>query len=106
MAFSVAGCSQPMLVTWRSATFEDEAATESAPGQDYQQQYVYFDRKWNRPNLWAVSLQRLKCRLLAVFGKTDYSTSRLLRVEAPRDCPAAVSIDWRQAWSTSGQHHL
>ena len=56
MMFSVAGCSEPMLVTWRSATFEDEAATESAPGQDYQQQYVYFDRKWNRPNLWAVSL--------------------------------------------------
>jgi hypothetical protein len=105
MVFNVPGCSQPMLVTWRSATFEDEAATEPAPGQDYQQQYVYFDQKWKSPNLWAVSVQRVKYGLLAMFGRTDYSTSRLLRVEAPRDCPAAENIDWRPAWSTSGQHH-
>jgi hypothetical protein len=106
MVFDVPGCSRPISVTWRSATFEDEAATASAPEQDYRQQYVYFDRKWDRPNLWEVSIQRLKYGLGPMFGRTDYSTSRLLRVEAPRDCPAAENIDWRPAWSTSGQQHL
>jgi hypothetical protein len=47
IVFGVPRCSKPLLVTWRQATFEDEAATESAPGQDYQQQYVYFDQKWD-----------------------------------------------------------
>ena len=100
MAFNVPGCSQPMFGDLRMATFEDEATTESAPGQDYQQAYVYFDRKWNSPDRWAVSIQTMKYSLLAMFGRTDYATSSLvLEVEAPRDCPAAESIDWRPAWS-------
>jgi len=100
MVFNVPGCSRPVLVTWRQATFEDAAATESAPGPDYRQQYVYFDQKWNSPDRWAVSIQRMKYSLLAMFGRTDYATSSLvLQVETPRDCPAAESLDWRPAWS-------
>jgi hypothetical protein len=100
IVFNAPGCSGPMLVTWRPATFEDEAATESAPGQDDRLQYVYFDQKWNRPNRWAVSLQRMKYSLLAMLGRTDYATSNfVLQVEAPRDCPAAERVDWRPAWS-------
>ena len=100
IVFKFPGCSRPVLVTWRQATFEDAAATESAPGQDYQQQYVYFDQKWNSPDRWAVSIQRMKYSLLAMLGRTDYATSSLvLQVETPRDCPAAESIDWRPAWS-------
>ena len=99
MVFNAPRCSQPVLVTWRPATFEDEAATESAPGQDYRLQYVYFDQKWNSPNRWAVSLQSMKYSLLAMFGRTDYATSNfVLQVEAPRDCPAAERMDWRPAW--------
>ena len=102
MVFNVPGCPHPVLVTWRQATFEDAAATESTPGQDYQQQYVYFDQKWNSPDRWAVSIQRMKYSLLAMFGRTDYATSSLvLQVETPRDCPAAESIDWRPAWSSN-----
>jgi hypothetical protein len=100
MAFDAPGCPHPVLVTWRPATFEDEATAASAPGQAYQQQYVYFDQRWNSPDRWAVSIQRMKYSLLAMFGRTDYATSdHLLQVEAPRDCPAVESIDWRQAWS-------
>ena len=83
-------------VILRIATFEDEATTESPAPQGYQKQYVYFDRKWGRPRPWAVSIQRMKYSLLALFGRTDYATSNLvLEVEAPRECPAAESIDWR-----------
>jgi hypothetical protein len=100
MAFSAPGCPRPVVATWRPATFEDEATAASAPGQAYQRQYVYFDRRWNRPDPWAVSIQRMKYSLLAMFGRTDYATSNLvLQVEAPRDCPAVESIDWRPAWS-------
>jgi hypothetical protein len=100
LVFDVPGCSRPVLVTLRPVTFEDEATTESAPGQDYRPQYVYFDQKWDSPNRWAVSLQRMKYSLLAMFGRTDYATSNLvLQVEAPRDCPAAERMDWRPAWS-------
>jgi len=100
MAFSAPGCSRPMLVTWRPATFEDEAATVSALQGDYRRLYVYFDRKWDRPDRWAVSMQRVKYGLLAIFGRTDYATSDLiLQIDAPRDCWAAENMDWRPAWN-------
>jgi hypothetical protein len=103
MAFDVLGCAAPLLATWRPATFEDEATTQSALRQGYARQYVYFDRKWNRPNRWAVSIQRMKYGLLALFGRTDYATSGyVLEVEAPRDCPAAERVDWRSAWRRTG----
>jgi hypothetical protein len=99
VVFSVPGCSKPIFAGWRPATFEDEAAKESASEQDYQRQYVYFNQKWNSPDPWAVSVQRMKYSLLAMFGRIDYATSSLvLQVEAPRDCAAAESIDWRPAW--------
>jgi hypothetical protein len=100
IVFNVPGCSRPMVVTWRPATFEDEAATESAPRQDYRLQYVYFDQKWNSPDRWAISLQRMKYSLLAMLGRTHYATSNfVLQVEAPRDCPAAERVDWRPTWN-------
>lgn len=99
MAFAVPGCPSPLLATWRPATFEDEATAQSALGQDYRRQFVYFDQAWSRPKPWAVSIQRMKYGLLALFGRVDYATSRfVLEVEAPRNCPAAESVDWRPAW--------
>jgi hypothetical protein len=103
MAFDVRGCSAPLLATWRPATFEDEATAQSAPLAGYQQSFVYFDRKWKRPNRWAVSIQRMKYGLLALLGRTDYATSGfVLQVEAPEACPAAGRLDWRAAWSRTG----
>jgi hypothetical protein len=100
MAFSAPGCSRPVLATWRPATFEDEAAAASAPREGYRRAYVYFDRKWDRPDRWAVSMQRIRYGLLAVFGRTDYATSDLiLQIDAPSDCQAAGRMDWRPAWS-------
>lgn len=100
MAFAVPGCSRPVLAAWRLATFEDEAVAQSAPRQDYHTQYVYLDRTWDRPNRWAVSIQRMKYGVLALFGRVDYATSRfVLEVETPRNCPAAERVDWRAAWN-------
>lgn len=100
MVFDVPGCSRPVLARWRLVTFEDEAVAQSSPRQDYHRQYVYFDRRWSSPNRWAVSIQRMKYGMLAVFGRADYATSGfVLEVEAPPDCPAAESVDWRPAWS-------
>ncbi|HZZ62584.1 MAG TPA: hypothetical protein VFE63_15695 [Roseiarcus sp.] len=34
-----------------------------------------------------------------MFGLTEYAPSRrLLLVEAPVDCPAAKTVDWRSIW--------
>ena len=100
MVFDVPGCAEPTSVILRLATFEDQATTELSTPHGYQKQYVYFDRKWDRPRPWAVSIQRMKYSLLALFGRTDYATSNLvLEVEASRECPAAESIDWRPVWS-------
>ena len=100
MTFDVPGCPKPMTVILRIATFEDAAMTESPAPDNYHKQYVYFDRKWNSPRPWAVSIERMKYSLLALFGRTDYATSSLvLEVEAPRECPAAERIDWRPVWS-------
>ncbi len=102
MVFDAPGCSQPVLVIWRLATFEDEATIESTPGQGYRQRYVYIDRKWNSPDPWAVSIQRIKYSFLAMFGLSEYAPSAFtLQVETPGDCPAAERIDWRPAWSRS-----
>jgi len=104
MAFHAPGCPSPVLATWRPVTFEDEAAAISTPQEGYHRRYVYFDQKWDRPDRWAVSMQRIKYGLLAVFGRTDYATSDLiLQIDAPRDCPAAESMDWRAAWSRTGR---
>lgn len=103
LAFDAPDCSQPVLATWRLATFEDEATVESAPRQGYQQQFFYIDRKWSRPDSWAVSIQRMKYSLLAMFGLTEYAPSAFtLQVETPRDCPAAQNLDWRSVWTYRG----
>lgn len=100
LAFDAPGCSQPVLATWRLATFEDEATVESTPGQGYQQEFIYIDRKWSHPDPWAVSIQRIKYSVLAMFGLTQYAPAAFtLQVETPRDCPAAQNLDWRPVWS-------
>jgi hypothetical protein len=100
IVFDAPGCSRPVWVTSRPLTFEDQAAIEVTTEQGYQQQYVFIDRKWNSPDRWAVSIQRMKYSLLAMFGLTEYAPwAFALQVETPRDCPAAESLDWRPAWS-------
>jgi hypothetical protein len=58
-------------------------------------------------NLFALPLlrsgrvvQRMKYKSLAVLGLTEYAPSRrLLLIEAPTDCRAAQTIDWRSVWN-------
>jgi hypothetical protein len=99
MVFDASGCSQPVLVIGRLATFEDEAVMEPAVGGGYEHKYVYIDKKWNSPEPRAISIQRMKYGFLAMFGLTEFAPSAvILQVETPRACQAAENIDWSQAW--------
>jgi len=60
------------------------------------------DERWNSPDPWAVSIQRLKYSLLAMSGLTEYAPLAFtLQVGTPQDCQAAESIDWCVAWTRS-----
>ncbi len=87
LVFDAPGCWQPVRVSLRLATFEEQALLEPAPQPGYSRHYVYFDQAWDAPNPWGAFVQRMKYGALAVFGLTTYLPSRyLLLVEAPEDC--------------------
>jgi hypothetical protein len=100
LVFEAPGCSHPMRVSLRLWTFEQESLLQRVPDLGYTRRYIYLDRTWDAPNPRAVFFQRMKYKWLAMFGLTEYVPSRyLLLVEAPVDCRAAETIDWRSVWS-------
>jgi hypothetical protein len=104
MVFDPPGCSHPMRVSLRLSTFEQESLLQSIPEPGYLRRYIYLDRTWNAPDPRAVFVERMKYKLLAVLGLTEYAPSGyLLLVEAPADCPAAETMDWRPVWN---RHNL
>ena len=100
LVFEAPGCSQPVFVSLRLSSFEEETIMQYAPEPGHVRRYIYFDRTWDTPDPRAAFLQRMKYALLAMFGMTEYEPSRyLLLVEAPPHCHAAETIDWRPVWS-------
>ena len=100
LVFAAPGCSQPVFVSLRLSSFEEETIMQYAPEQGYVRRYIYFDRTWDAPDPRAAFLQRMKYAVLAVFGMTEYLPSDyLLLVEAPPHCQAAESVDWRPVWN-------
>ena len=102
LVFDAPGCSQPVRVSPRQWTFEEESLRERVPDQAYTRRYIYFDRSWHAPDPQGVFVQGMKYRALAMFGLTDSAPSRyLLLVEAPKNCRGAEAVDWRDVWNRS-----
>jgi hypothetical protein len=100
LVFEAPGCSQPVEVSLRLSTFEEETLAESAPEPGYLRRYIYFDQTWDTPDPRAAVVQRMKYAALATFGLTKYTPSwYLLQVEAPPNCRAAKATDWRSIWN-------
>ena len=100
LVFGAPGCSQPVFVSLRLSSFEEETLMQYTAEPGYVRHYIYFDRTWDTPNPRAASLLRMKYAVLAMFGMTEYEPSRyLILVEAPPHCYAAETIDWRPVWS-------
>ncbi len=100
LVFEAPGCSQPVEVSLRLSTFEEQTVMESAPEPGYLRRYIYFDQTWDTPDPRAAVVQRKKYAALATFGLTKYTPSwHLLQVEAPANCRAAKAIDWRSIWN-------
>ena len=100
LMFDAPGCMQPMRVSLRLWTFEQESLLESVPEPGYSRRYIYLDRTWNAPDPRAVFFERMKNKSLAMLGLTEYApSSYLLLVEAPTGCRAAQTMDWRSVWS-------
>ena len=100
LVFEAPGCSQPVFVSLRLSSFEEETMMHYAPEPGYARRYIYFDRTWDTPDPRAAYLQWMKFALLAKFGMTEYEPSGyLLLVEAPPHCHASETIDWRPVWS-------
>lgn len=102
LAFEATGCLQPVLVSWRLSTFEEETAMQSASEPAYTRRYIYFDRTWERPNRLGAFVERVKYGALEMLRLTEYTPSwYLLLVETPPDCHAANAVDWRPVWNRS-----
>ena len=100
LVFEAPGCSQPVFVSLRLSSFEEETMMHYAPEPGYARRYIYFDRTWDTPNPRAAFLQRMKYAVLAMFDIPEYEPSRyLLLVEAPPHCHASETIDWRPVLS-------
>ena len=100
LVFEAPSCSQPVFVSLRLSSFEDETMMQYSLEPGYVRRYIYFDRTWDAPDHRAAFLQRMKYEVLAKFGMTEYLPSDyLLLVEAPPHCQAAETIDWRPVWS-------
>ena len=100
LVFEALGCSQPVKVSLRLSTFEEESLMESAPEQGYTRRYIYFNRSWDTPDPRAAFVQRMKYGVLAAFGLTEYVPSwYLILVETPKNCRTAAAVDWRSVWN-------
>jgi hypothetical protein len=100
LVFGAPGCAQPVQVSLRLSTFEERSLMGPASEHSYTRHYVYFDRSWERPDLGAAFVQRIKYSALAMFRLTEYVPSRyLILVETPKNCSIAEDIDWRSAWN-------
>lgn len=100
LVFDAPGCSQPVKVSQRVWTFEEEPLLERHPDPGYARRYVYIDRSWDRPDPRGVFIQRTKYRSLAMVGLTEYIPStHLIVVETAKNCRAAEAIDWSPVWS-------
>jgi len=97
--FDAPGCLQPIEVSARWWTLEDEPVMERAPESGSTRRYIYYDRSWEKPMRWAVTAQRIKFRALATFRLSDYPSSYLLVVDTPGACPEAEKIDWGAVWT-------
>jgi hypothetical protein len=99
LEFEAPGCPGPVLISLRLGSFEEESLQSPAEA-GYVRYYVYYDNKWDKPERWAVLLQRAKYEALAMFGLTEYVVSwRLLMIDAPERCEAAEAVDWRPVWN-------
>ncbi len=100
LVFDAPNCSQPVQVSLRLSTFEEESLTEPGSESGYTRRFIYIDRSWDRPDPRAVFVEHMKYSALAMFGLTEYVPSRyLVLVETPKNCRAAEDIDWSSAWS-------
>jgi hypothetical protein len=100
LIFEAPGCVRPVQVNPLLSSFEEVSLMDDAPGQGYARRYIYFGASWDRPKPWAVFVQRMKYRALAMFGLSGYVPSKyLLRIEAPKNCEPARNIDWSSVWS-------
>lgn len=100
LVFEAPGCLQPVRVSFRLSTFEDDILGDAVPHRGYTRRYVYFDHSWDTPHPRAAVIQQMKYAALAKLGLTDYAPSwYLLLVEAPSDCRAATAMDWRPVWT-------
>jgi hypothetical protein len=75
LAFDAADCSQPVLVTLLSVTFDQEPAVRSAREPGYVLRYVYIDRSWAEPDRLAIFIERVRYAALALFGLTPFVPS-------------------------------
>jgi hypothetical protein len=99
LAFDAAGCSQPVMVTLVSVTFDQEPAVRSGGQPGYVLRYVYIDRSWAEPDRLAVFVERIKYAALALFGLTQFVPDwHLLLIQSPAHCRAADDVDWRFVW--------
>ncbi len=73
LVFEAPACSQPVFVSLRLSSFEEETIMQYAPEPGRVRRYIYFDRTWDTPDPRAAFLQRMKYAVLAMFGITNTS---------------------------------
>jgi hypothetical protein len=99
LVFEAPGCSGPVFVVPRVGTFEEESIVPSVSDGRYLRQYIYVERKWDKPDRLGVLAERIKHGALAMFGLTPYALSwTVLQVDAPKDCAITNALDWRLVW--------
>ena len=99
LVFDAAGCSQPVLVSLLSLTFEGDPAIRAAREPGYTLRYIYIKRSWQEAPRLAVYIERVKYAALAALGITQFTPFRqVLLVESPEHCRVADDVDWQFLW--------
>ena len=98
--FAAPGCQGMLQVITVSLSLQEAPMLETYLEPTFKRRYVYLGRIWFAADPFAMRVEWIKYKALAILGLRRHVMSKMALVVAePPDCHAVEQIDWRPVWS-------
>jgi hypothetical protein len=96
---SVARCPRPLIVASMPPSFTPTAILLSNKRPGDRTYFAYLDWLSTNPDRMAVITRRIGTPIMAMFGLSPYSNSRvMLFISEPGECDVVKQVDWSVYW--------
>jgi hypothetical protein len=98
--FAAPGCQGMLQVITVSLSLQEAPMLEAYLEPTFKRRYVYLGRIWFAADPFAMRVEWVKYKALAILGLRRHAMPKTALVVAePQDCHAVEQIDWRPVWS-------